>query len=242
MKRLRVILLFGLLGAIVNVAVAWGCAIYWEDYGYLWRGEYLLTNPSRLALPPETKTFWVVLEHDSFSSTVLWGKGFVDTTLRKASTKYMPHIPNWSHISVPPTMRMNVTEKSYGWPFRTLYWVETDRFYKRPGRTYWWTQTGPSRHVATNQHVWIVQKQPWNVWILPNKRSKKFSLPLAPIWKGVLLNTLFYALLFRLLIITPGRMRRMFRRKRGLCVKCAYDLRGAEHEACPECGMEVPLQ
>ena len=34
-------------------------------------------------------------------------------------------------------------------------------------------------------------------------------------------------------------LRRSIRRKRGLCVKCAYDLRGLEHEVCPECGAEV---
>ena len=34
-------------------------------------------------------------------------------------------------------------------------------------------------------------------------------------------------------------LRRSIRRKRGLCVKCAYDLRGLDHEVCPECGAEV---
>ena len=34
----------------------------------------------------------------------------------------------------------------------------------------------------------------------------------------------------------PRPQRRMICRKRGVCVKCAYDLRRAVHGACPECG------
>ena len=130
MKRLRVILLFLLLGAIVNVAVAWGCAIYLYDVWKLARGEYLVTSSPGSALPLETRTFWVVLELDTFGSTHLMGKGFVETTHGKASTEYIQYIPAWSRIADPPTMRMNVTERNYGWPFRTLYRSQTDRFYR----------------------------------------------------------------------------------------------------------------
>ncbi len=46
-----------------------------------------------------------------------------------------------------------------------------------------------------------------------------------------------------LVIIVPIAMyrhlRKRSRRRRGLCMKCKYDLRGAEHEACPECGEEI---
>ena len=33
--------------------------------------------------------------------------------------------------------------------------------------------------------------------------------------------------------------RRRRRAKQGLCIRCGYDLSGAEHEACPECGKEI---
>ena len=33
-----------------------------------------------------------------------------------------------------------------------------------------------------------------------------------------------------------GAVRRWRRPKHGLCVKCGYDLRGSNSEACPECG------
>ncbi len=61
-------------------------------------------------------------------------------------------------------------------------------------------------------------------------------LPLAPIWPGFVINTLFYAAILWLLTLGPFTARRLIRRKRGRCIKCGYDLRGTEHEVCPECG------
>ena len=65
---------------------------------------------------------------------------------------------------------------------------------------------------------------------------RSVMLPLRPIWPGFAINTAFHAGLLRLLIPVPFALRKHIRRKRGLCVKCGYDLKGAEHEACPECG------
>ena len=61
-------------------------------------------------------------------------------------------------------------------------------------------------------------------------------MPLGIIPFGFTINTIFYASLLWLLIPGPFALRRFIRHKRGLCLKCAYDLRGAEYEACPECG------
>lgn len=41
-------------------------------------------------------------------------------------------------------------------------------------------------------------------------------------------------------LVTRRRKRR--RRKRGLCVKCGYDLRGNESGVCPECGEKVGVR
>ena len=55
------------------------------------------------------------------------------------------------------------------------------------------------------------------------------------------MNTIFYAIILWLLLPGSFALRRILRRKRDLCVKCAYDLKGAEHEVCPECGTEVKM-
>ena len=42
--------------------------------------------------------------------------------------------------------------------------------------------------------------------------------------------------LLRRLFPSLSVFRRYIRRRKGLCLQCGYDLRGADHEACPECG------
>jgi hypothetical protein len=65
-----------------------------------------------------------------------------------------------------------------------------------------------------------------------------------PYFPGLLINTAFYGAILWLLWLTPGMLRRGSRRRRGLCVRCGYDLRGSQGSAvssggggaCPECG------
>ena len=64
-------------------------------------------------------------------------------------------------------------------------------------------------------------------------------LPVTPIWSGFFVNACCFAALTWMLIAGPMALRRMIRRRRGLCPQCAYDLRGTGHAACPECGTEV---
>ena len=74
-----------------------------------------------------------------------------------------------------------------------------------------------------------------------NSSGEGRLLPLRPIWPGFAINTVFYAFILWLLFAlggTPFALRRRRRIKRGLCPKCAYDLRGSATDSttCPECG------
>jgi len=67
-------------------------------------------------------------------------------------------------------------------------------------------------------------------------------LPLLPLWRGLLANVLFYALLVWVLrrgfVLLRGRRRR----RRGRCWwrgGCGYDLTGLHAANCPECGRPV---
>jgi hypothetical protein len=42
-----------------------------------------------------------------------------------------------------------------------------------------------------------------------------------------------------IVVLSRARRRRRVRRQQNLCSACAYDLRGADHERCPECGEPV---
>jgi len=70
----------------------------------------------------------------------------------------------------------------------------------------------------------------------PMRNDQSRLLPLQPLWPGFAINTLFYAVVLWMLVAGPRALNRKRRRMRGLCVKCAYDLRGTSSGVCPECG------
>jgi hypothetical protein len=67
-------------------------------------------------------------------------------------------------------------------------------------------------------------------------RRDLYGLPWLPIWRGLLLNALFYAPIPLLFHAGWGALRRDYRRRLGLCARCGYDVRGSAAAACPECG------
>ncbi len=101
-----------------------------------------------------------------------------------------------------------------GWPFRTLQGYQL------------WTPTGRSQVKGLELHTRGSASGP----------VRFFFLPLQTLWPGFAINTLFYATPLWLVTLGSFALRRHLRRKRGLCVACGYDLRHADHEACPECG------
>src|SRR5205085_1739279 len=76
----------------------------------------------------------------------------------------------------------------------------------------------------------------------PTAQNTAELLPFGPVWPGSAINTIFYAAVLVggwLLFVAPFKLRRWRRIKRGHCVKCNYDLTGAAHERCPECGAAI---
>jgi hypothetical protein len=59
------------------------------------------------------------------------------------------------------------------------------------------------------------------------------TLPVSPIWPGLLVNTAIYASLIWLTVFGLGVVRRMHRTQRGRCAECGYELAG--QETCPRC-------
>lgn len=67
-----------------------------------------------------------------------------------------------------------------------------------------------------------------------------FLVPYYPLWPGFIANTLIYAALWWLLFTGLVSARSARRTRRGLCTRCAYDLRGISSGVCPECGEARP--
>lgn len=95
-----------------------------------------------------------------------------------------------------------------------------------------WPATSMERSQWSSLHrvEWI---DTWTVY-----KPLAFSVPMRPYWPGFAINTVFYAAVLWGLSVAPFTLRRRRRIKRGLCLKCGYDLRGSPptSDACPECG------
>lgn len=75
------------------------------------------------------------------------------------------------------------------------------------------------------------------VWVGDDVHTPWGRLPLTPIWPGFLANTAFYAGVLALPVFALPALRRTRRRRKGLCPRCAYDLRETpDDHPCPECG------
>ena len=83
-------------------------------------------------------------------------------------------------------------------------------------------------HVRETQHFSFARLRPR---VVADRYSTIFEFHL-------LLPLLVFGVIVFYCLVVPA-MKRAYRRRRGKCVKCAYDLRGAEHEACPECGAAI---
>ena len=230
-RRLFKLILFLLLGAIVNVAVAWGCS-YWTD-----RSIETLGTDEQLPFhwKDEEVIFWgrtyvrpgrIVVHHDQTNN---W---YPPSEWRWPTTNTRP--PAWSVASTvysyPQTLekdldqgQLPLLELAFGWPSCAMYYrCELSSNYAiariRNGLDY--SPEGYSLLKSSElPHVW----------------------PLRPIWRGFVANALLYGFVLWALNFGASTARRMIRRKRGHCTKCGYDLRGAEHEVCPECGADGSL-
>ena len=223
MKRwLAKLVVFLLLGAVVNVAVAWGSAL-WIDLP--------INNPlySNLSTPGGE---WFARTLIAFGTTQVRSERKKQSSAGYASDLSPKQVvPYWGEILMTPTVEYQAGGPGIrewrvidgrGWPIRTL-WSETSRC------------VGVGSFLPCERNRYAIPIS-WPLW---SSNARVRSLPLRPIWPGFAINTVFYAVSLWLLTLGPFTARRMIRRKRGHCIKCGYDLRHAEHEVCPECGVEV---
>jgi hypothetical protein len=134
-----------------------------------------------------------------------------------AENSMLAERPPWLWITRNPhdTRYHTDAQTAIGWPFRSV----SHSFESVPvlGKPSW---TWPKAFVGS--------------W----KLSPTFILPLIPLWPGFFLNALIWGSPVLLVPAVKG-LRRSRRRRRGLCPRCAYDLRTVEFVVCPECGPGV---
>ncbi|MEE9128823.1 MAG: hypothetical protein V3T84_02310 [Phycisphaerales bacterium] len=193
-RRLFKLVVFLLLGAVVNVAVAWGCVLWLPKDNIV----TLFEKEVRQRIPPD-----VTVRSDLFFFHGLDIKPPGRSILMLAATE----VDSRGIDSAVPLY----VELHAGWPTMSL--------------------DGTSKMTETGVHYPFLLYLPEWFW----ERVEFFIVPLRPQWPGFAINTVFYAAILWL-PFAPFAARRMIRRKRGLCIKCGYDLRGEFSAGCSECG------
>ena len=248
-RRLTKLVVFLLLGAIVNVAVAWGCAAWIRisrDPNVPRSGDEFLRSPKvtelewRAAVWRRPGVIRILsfrphnyeVEGEAPGSSFYIINTLTQTPAWEVSWDDLP-IPRWSRVygkSANVADPWTLIEDARGWP---IYSMRSSFFVDQNG------------NIVSHDWISALQlSQAINSFPSFNMSdwSEPRAIPFIPIFPGFAINTIFYAAILWLLTLGPFTARRMIRRKRGHCIKCGYDLRGHSGgggEACPECGQEL---
>lgn len=211
---------------------------------------------SRIGVGPlsANKQAWVWGVSDRFGQSELLGQ-IVNERMAKAydipqppdiAAKRTPRgpAPSWSIVSRMPTPPHVVVtqeerfpsfeEQAYGWPARSLsYRKESfeERLVRVPGAT----GKVEAEFEMTFDGAFYAEVIPPRLFYHSNQ------WPTDIIWRGMILNVLFFAAVFS----CPwwmGSLVRWRRARAGRCVRCGYSIAGLSSEKCPECGWEVAVR
>jgi len=214
-RRVLIILLSLLLGAVVNIAVAWSIVRWAPPIRVTQSSEddhhRLIHGDSALAAD-----LWKHHAPDDWRSAT--GGGGYEEFAAGRLMRVVFRVP----ADGPEDVRIGVREDRYGWPVKSLFNVQLHSH-----------ETYGAWHNIRIRAGWHLDGE--------NElagRAPGCILPLGALWPGFVINTLFYAAVLWLLIPGSFVVRRLIRVKRGRCPKCGYDLRGQLPGAagCPECG------
>jgi hypothetical protein len=227
--RLRPILLrllaAGLIGAVVTVGVAVGCAM-------------------RARPPGPAATVWKYWSNTTSTRSISWmargnGLGTSESVLLGDDGGYRVRADFEQRVEDPPFPIGAMPGSSFdgfrrirtvGWPCACL-WGGVDL--PGSGTVAAWPLTGRHPSVPSSFGSMSIG------WPIDPANSRGICgyLPATPIWSGLAIDTLFYGTIAWALLFAPGAIRRVRRRRRGQCVQCGYDRAGlAAGAACPECG------
>jgi hypothetical protein len=215
MKRLLLLLLaYAVGGAIINVAVAWGCAL--RPLPFASSAVEFRSN--------ENLPYWKMNEsRDRISARLLWMWVDNDISFGSGTRPFTTKRPSWSTFKLKQSPRTGTecmsewcVEDARGWPLLAT----TSLVYSS-------ASTGLT--VANGFQV------PYGRKLSTINNLFEFAVAsYKPIWPGFAINTIFYAAVLWLLFAAPFALRRRLRARRGQCPACAYPV--GSSDVCTECG------
>jgi hypothetical protein len=226
-------------GIATTVAVAWLCAYIWPYIPDSDRRGAMKHDPPRVILLIREGSE-IGVERVSVLLTVIEGYSRkIDTPVAEWISEY-GQAPEWTlaHRSWSagalqphgvPSARVDATmdgivddleyswrEYRFGWPLPCLGYAFASPM-----------AGGPWQHGGITLPKWT------RFW---GAEQFGVTIPYRPSSRALMLNTIIYAALWA--AVTPGLAftRARFRRRRGRCPRCGYDLQGKFNAGCSECG------
>lgn len=225
-KILRRIATLLLIGACINMVVAWALILRpcssivgtplqggarYESYG---RELMLQYRPGELNIAQEVYQG----ARSSFSLPRLKGFEYETKLPRWSVFSGQRPVKEWVHVLQVGDRSSLFNEHSAGWPMLSCRYTCTRRF----------TSSGAEVIEHCN-----------GIKLPPRCRSNdRTALPVLPIWPGFAVNTVLYAGGLALLSFSSATIRRAIRRRRHCCPACGYPV--GESPVCTECGCTLP--
>lgn len=210
-RRVRLIAACVMAGGVVNVLVAWGCALLGDFSGGAVYVRYADEPP--LDAPIRAPEGW-----DIATWRELHGAG-----LRWDMLSEREWIGSTLILSLNGGPQRTVAHYRTGFPFLALAWFGEGSDVPEQDTT------GVARAWWMGIDVGLAARAGG----VPRSGIEP-RLPIRPAWPGFALNTLVYGGGAFGVITSAGAIRRRRRRRYVVCVQCGYDVGGLA--VCPECG------
>jgi hypothetical protein len=208
--------IFVLLGAVINVAVAEGIAL-WSNNPYERATPISGVTSNGIEfweIPPEIRRIGV-FDRKAHSSSHYDENG---RHINIAKTEGWSEFRNFVEEG-------DCLERATGWPWLCMH-----------GAVLQLTKDSAGTFRARGSVV--IRAYKWSFAMEDVSRI----IPLRPIWSGIVLNTIVYAFMRFGIVWFAGASRKASRISRGACGACGYKLRYEFEKNCPECGWNRETQ
>ena len=229
-QRWRSATICGILGLFTTACVAWGCALFINPHSEDDRNQ----GEGGVTADPGYN-FWSVERYERAGACVFvsW---WYDPDVRIGIGGYFPEgdphplIPHWGWFLLPPIAPTTIGTEHVrivdgrGWPFLALWSGIASE-----------NQSSAQPNLATIRTVrGIALATPS---IHPRAKTANRVLPYAPVWTGLIANTLLYAVAWLVAFVAwlqAASFRGRWRIARALCPNCGYPT--GTNPICTECG------
>jgi hypothetical protein len=230
----KTLALFLLLGATLNVVTAWGCALWMpldrHSRTYYWSDDFPRESLPISSLVPRS---WPSTRCAPYNHAEGWCSSIDGVGVAVYTAEMYTDRPDFSGVDDVRGM----TILKAGWPLPSMECHEADLLGVSA------TPLAPLREVRWHGGVRLPK------WLFGLRREIPDYgyrtvptdvlqiIPLRPMPLGFVVNSILFAIVANWFIRALVDLRAGFRRSRGRCRWCAYDVRGLPARSCPECGL-----